>query len=194
MKKLLSQRGAMFGIDARIAIAIVGALSLVGGATMVMTSADVKSKALIKDYEAYKAAIEGMQYDLKKDIYAALTSGGVASEKAMQALNDKTVLKAADQNHWLGPYLKGRQADVTKHENYGMILLHKGTKTDPGDSSCNPCYYWLKIEDVPFKDFENINDMVDGTEGSPTTTGRVMWRGEDGSNPDRIFFMITKTL
>ncbi len=193
-----SQRGAMFGLDARIAMAIIGALSLVGGATMFTTSSEVKAKALIKDFEAYKAAVEGMQYDIKRDIYTSVVTGVEhAALRAFASLNDVTMLEPAYRTHWLGPYLKGRQDDITMHENYGQLWLHKGSATDPGAASgCGAlCFYWIKVEDVPEKDFMVINDQIDGVgEANPDTSGQVLWRPDNGTNPERIFYKVGKTL
>ena len=196
MKILKSQRGAMFGLDARIAMAIVGALSLVGGMAMTMTSSEVKAKALLKDLETYKAAVQSLQYDLKTNLQDAVTTGSEAI-KAFQALNDSSVLQAAHQTKWLGPYLKIRTDDPTIHENYGAMRLQIGTDTNvSAASTCgSSCFYWMRVDEVPYIDFMEINDIVDGAgEASPDTSGRVQWRADTGTFPARIFFQSGKVV
>ena len=188
---VLSQRGAMFGLDARIAMAIIAALSLVGGMTMFTTSAEVKAKALVKDIESYKAAIEGLQYDLKSSIHSQVTAAGVLNDKAFAALNDKTMLVAAAQNHWLGPYLKGRTGDITVHENYGQMHLIRASKDDYTDGTCT-CYYWLQIDDVPQEAFTEVDTIIDGgAEATPATLGLVRWAS---GTPDILYVRLGKSL
>lgn len=192
--RLSSQRGAMFGLDARIALAIIGALSLVTGTTMFMTIPQVQSKSLVKDIEAYKTAVEGMQYDLRQSIHSAVTTGGVLNTKAFQALNDPTLLVAAAQPRWLGPYLKARQGDASTHENYGQMHLIRAEKEDPTDETCAPCFYWLQIDDAPVNTFNEVNQLIDGTEATPQVSGKARFAAAAGVDPDRLYVRLGKTL
>ena len=194
MVNFKSQRGAMFGLDARIAMAIIGALSLVGGTTMFMTSADVKAKALAKDLEAYKAAVDSMEYDLKARLTSTINPP-VDNQSVIFALNDKSYLLPGYQPNWLGPYIKSRQGDMSKHENYGDVGFFLAAKDDPF-GACNPCFKWLYITDVPQKDFLIVNQIFDGDEASPETTGRVWWAtsGFSGTITNPLALQIGKSL
>lgn len=200
MKKYLgSQRGAMFGLDARISLAIIAALSLVGGMTMFTTSSEVKAKALVKDIEAYKAAIDGMQYDMKtslNDIVTPPTGSETLYEKVFMALNDKSLLKAQYQPRWLGPYIKTRMGgDITQTENYGKVQYFQAVRTSPLNLSCGgSCFNWIVIFDVPQKDFLVVNQIMDGDEATPASSGRVWWRADNGTTPDMLAVLIGKSL
>ena len=190
MKFLKSQRGAMFGLDARIAMAIIAALSLVGGIALTMTVSDVKAKALMKDLESYKAAVEALQYDVKANIQTITTS--VTSVDAFRVLNDSSLLLPAYQAKWYGPYLKVRTNDAGTNENYGDMRLQVGTQTNVSAAgSCgSACYYWIRVDDVPYNDFMVVNEILDGAnETNPDTSGRLQWRADNGGAPDRIFYM-----
>ena len=192
MKKILSQRGAMFGLDARIALAIIAALSLVGGVTMFTTSSEIHAKSLVKDLEAYKTAINSMQYDFKARPTAAITVAG-DTQKVIRALQDKTEVDAAYQPRWLGPYLKARTNDISKHEYYGDIQYFI---IPSGDFGCVPNFCnFLGVEEVPYKDFLVANTLIDGPdEGTPETEGRLRWAATYNSYENLIGYNLGRAL
>ncbi len=171
-----TQRGALFGIDARIAMAILGALALISGSTMHLMIPEIKAKNLIKGIEVYKASVEGMQYDLKRDIPSVITATGDLQIKSFQALNDVTQIQVPFRVNWLGPYLKSQQSDASVHKDYGQMHLIRAEQNDFTDLVCTSCFYWLQIDNVPQEAFSIVNDNSDGVgEGAPTTQGRARW-------------------
>ena len=156
------QKGAMFGLDTRVALAILGALALVVGISLSQTIPEIQARGLVRDIAAYKAAVEGMQYDLKQNISDVITSGGNADIKRFQALNDRNVIQSFAQPTWLGPYIRSRHADASIHENYGQIYLIVAERTDYAITGCSFCSYWLRIDGVPQTAFNVVNKEFDG--------------------------------
>lgn len=190
-----SQRGAMFGLDARIAMAIFGALALVVGVSVFMTIPQIQAKSLVQDIATYRAAVEGMQYDVRQSISDIITGGGDADIKRFQALNDRGVLIASAQNSWMGPYIRSRTNDSTIHENFGQMYLIEADTTDYTVTACSFCSYWLRIDDVPQNTFNIVNDEIDGAgEASAATSGKVRWAADNGVDPDRLYVRLANVL
>ena len=195
LMNLQSQRGAMFGLDARVVMVIFGALALIVGTTIFMTVPQIQAQSLVRDIASYQSAVEGMQYDVSAPIGEIITTGGLADIKRFQALNDRTVVQAADQPRWMGPYLQSRTSDSTVHENYGQMYLIEAARDDYTSLTCGSCFYWLRIDEVPENAFTIVNDKFDGSgEASPATNGKVRWLADDGTNPDRLFVRLARAL
>lgn len=190
-----SQKGAMFGLDARVALAILGALALIVGLSIFSTIPKVQARGLIKDIESYKAAIEGMQYDLRQGIGDVITTGGTQEIKRFQALNDRTMVQTSAQPRWLGPYVRSRSADASVHENYGQMYLVIAEHGDYTATGCSFCAYWLRIDDVPQETFTVVNQELDGDgELTPQTLGRAQWAAAAGPLPDRLYVRLGNSL
>lgn len=189
------QRGAMFGLDARIAVTIFAALAVILGITVFMTVPQVQARSLVQDIRTYQTAVEGMQYDVRQDITDIITTGGDADIKRFQALNDRTVVRTGAQPKWMGPYLNSRSAEATVHENYGQLYLIVADRADYTATGCADCFYWLRIDDVPEDTFTIVNGEFDGEgEAAPATNGKVRWAADDGSNPDRLYVRLANVL
>lgn len=192
---LKSQRGAMFGLDARLAMVIFGSLAVIVGMTVFMTVPKIQAKSLVQDIASYKAAVEGMQYDVRDSVSNIITTGGSADIKRFQALNDRSVVEAADQPRWMGPYLQSRTSDATVHENFGQMYLIEAARDDYTTIACADCFYWLRIDDVPENAYIIVNNELDGEgEASPATSGKVRWEADDGLNPDRLYVRLANVL
>lgn len=190
-----NQRGAMFGLDARVAIAIFGSLGLVVGITIATTIPSVQAQSLVQDIASYRAAVEGMQYDVRQPISQIITAGGDADIKKFEALNDRSVVQAFAQPRWMGPYIQSRTADAAVHENYGQMYLIEADTTDYTVTGCSFCSYWLRIDGVPLNAFNIVNDEIDGEgEASPATNGKVRWQAAGGGNPDRLYVRLANVL
>ena len=187
------QRGAMFGLDARIALAIMAILSIVAGMTVVLSITDIRGKALSKELVLYKTAFESMQYDLKTGIYDAVNSGADMDTRSFAALYDRSEIKTAYQPKWLGPYVK---RESTIHPEYGQMYLLLATQTDPTDTVCgSSCYYWIRIDGVSQAVFNHTNDAIDGTaEASPESEGKVMWAYDNVNDINILYYRFSRSL
>lgn len=175
-----SQSGALFGLDARIALAVFSILAVVAGVAVVANFADTKAKSLGTELTETGQAIELMQSDLKTDIFRALSQP--SGKNAFQALYDNQVIRE-DNNlraAWNGPYIK-----FTSNVNprYGDMLLVKGADDHTQPCTGNEmCYLYLVYSRMPLDVLQEVNKLVDGEiETQPSVSGRVQWhRGDEG--------------
>jgi len=186
-----NQKGAMFGLDARISMLIFGILSGIAGVGITMTTKDVTAGALTEELNQYAKAIEGIHKDLKLDLHTALnsTGTGAADQDAIIALYDNSVL--TNSARWLGPYVRTHK---TKHSQYGEMLLSKKKADHTVDCDATDlCYIWLQIADVPIGVTLDINENFDGDgEATPETLGRLQYSG--AGDPVTVWFRIAKAL
>jgi hypothetical protein len=191
LKPETSQRGALFGLDARIAMAVFAVLTLVAGAAVLGNLDSSRAKSLAAEVADVGRAVEGIHADLKTDIFLALDE---PSEKnAFVALYDNLVVTERNnlRGRWLGPYVNFTSA---QHPRYGEMVIQK----HPADHTldCNPdelCYLWLVFSNVKLDILEEVNEIVDGRESGPTDrSGRLQW------TPDRdngiLYFRVAKAL
>lgn len=171
------QRGAMFGLDARIALAIIAGLSIIAGASMIQIMKDRRVDTLLFEQEKFASAVSAIQEDLEGNIHGSLTTANNAN--AFLALVDGTLLTAAMQNRWLGPYLRDYYS--TNHQDYGVYSLAQQEAVITNACSVaemrnRQCYYWLTISQVPLTVVNDLNTKVDGTgEGTPQNEGAIQW-------------------
>lgn len=175
-----SQSGALFGLDARIALAVFSILAVVAGVAVVANFSDTKAKSLGTELTETGQAIELLQSDLKTDVFRALSQP--SGKNAFQALYDNQVIRE-DNNlraMWNGPYIK-----FTSNINprYGDMLLAKAA--DDHNQPCTGnemCYLYLVYSRMPLDVLTGVDKLIDGgTERYPMSAGRVQWhRGEGG--------------
>ncbi len=181
MKNIFTcQRGALFGLDARIAIGIFSILSVVAGTAGVMSVGSIRAHGFSKELEETARAIEGMQYDLKVGVHYATYTGG--DEDAYRALYDKGSLKmdAKLQARWLGPYVQNRS---TVHPVYGKIRLLR-REDQNHRNTCGigmVCSLWLTFDQTPPNVTRELNKIFDPREETDAAnSGRLQW----DVNPD----------
>ena len=110
------KKAAMFGLDARIALAIFGALSVISGAALYSAIQDAKQTALYTELKEIEKAIEQLLLDV-----GYLPSFGTFSAffVTTSLLNDIGSYKG-----WNGPYLTNFKA------NYSSNSTSIGSSTD----------------------------------------------------------------
>jgi hypothetical protein len=187
--KLLN-KGAMFGLDARIALAIFGALSVISGAALYSAIANSKSTAFLTDIQEMGKAWEAYLLDTGLDLPKATDASG-----KHRITKD---LKTSAVAGWAGPYLSydidGTYTEYLAHPTYGVITmvsastldwgLGHATSTDWNQSAirCNdttiPCNLAVQIWDtsknkITISLAESMDQQVDGGDGA--TKGRLRW-------------------
>ena len=188
---VLSQKGAMFGLDARIAMAIFAIMSVAAGAALTLKVSDISSGALTDELNQYAKAVEGMHNDIQQDIHTALIATGTADADvdAVISLYNSDVL--TNSARWIGPYTKNFQ---TKHIRFGEMRLTK--KLEDHGADCTPsamCYLWWVIEDVPIEIAAKVNQSFDGgDEASPFEQGRL--QADEGEFSVTLFYRVSKAL
>lgn len=177
MLRLLNRRGAMFGLDARITLAIFGLLSAVAG---------------VATYAAVTNARETMQLQTVKSITLAIDA--YMHDTKIAPVNFDNFLVNPSIAGWNGPYLKGN----FKNEGGGVWTANGVTfvvgrastadgTTTTDCSDANDCYTTLNIY-APYGTLTSLDRMYDGDD-SPST-GLVRTQDNDGS---WIAYMIIKS-
>jgi len=182
----LNQRGAMFGLDARIALAIFGGLTIITGAALFKAIGQTIATAQLVELENVNKAV--MQYMLD-------TGGSLPSSSILQNLIvDYGVVG------WKGPYLSVESSAANSYLNVrGYIVLPGLPRSDSPWSATltdvpttcvavDPtCHYFavfglsgaLGGDLVPLDVHESLDEMVDGGDGYET--GNYRMREQAGS-------------
>lgn len=193
---LKSQRGAMFGMDARIAMSIFGALSIVAGYTAFSKITSSREAALYNELSEIDYALR--QYALDMGIFPLFTINGMTispsvtadATRSFNALWTTTTNVAATYTpRWNGPYLN---IDTNDHPIYGAftVTFAQADHTTACTSTVT-CYAWINLTNVPAEIWESVNAYVDEEngatpEGTPLTSGRVQASG--AVNPRTLFY------
>lgn len=173
LNALPNQRGAMFGLDARISLAIFAILSVVAGSYAVLSLNDINAKSLAQELRETGEAIEAIHNDLESDIYSHLMEE--SDSNAYISLYDKSVLEDGPARaRWLGPYIK---ATSPTHAKFGEVSIQRRLKEHGGVCFAeNECYLWLVYSKVPLKTAEHLNKIFDGNnEGIENASGIIQW-------------------
>lgn len=187
LKKLSSQRGAMFGLDARISMAIFGTIAIAVGYTGISKLTAAKDAALYKEILAIEDAMDLMQTDLGVFYQFAIGTSNGAND--IDALNDSSLIAAKYRSRWNGPYLEGLKSD---HPLYGAYTILYRQPT--GAAACNinnDCFATISLASVPASVWAKFNRMIDenngqSPEGTPTATGHV--RSTNTADPRPLLF------
>lgn len=157
----IAQRGAMFGLDARIALAIFGGLSIITGAALFTVMSEIGVTRRLTEMNNVGKAVQA--YALDTAVYPATIE---------RLLSDTPV-------GWNGPYLQIEDADAMNNNQLrsstgdDMILHYRrdtawaNVMVAPGCNSTDPCGIYIQmLVDQAMGD--KIDLRVDGV-ASPTT-------------------------
>lgn len=188
---LKNQKGAMFGLDARIALYIFGGIGAIATGATLTGLFEFKAQGLAEEIRSYRTAIEGIHEDIEEDLFDALASPSNSNLEAVQALWDSTELTASYRPDWRGPYVTWESAT---HKAHGDIRLYK--YQDDASSACNSsnlCYIWLSLSAVDDSVADELNDVMDGdSESNPNTSGTIRIVGS--SDTVQVLYRITRAL
>ena len=185
MVKIFSQRGAMFGLDARIALAIFAGLSIVVGASMVQIMKDNRAEKILLEREKVASAVDALQEDIGTYLYSEITTQNWGN--LYRSLTRADVFNAATQPKWRGPYLDDEYSSIL-HKTYSRIRM-RAMPTAADIRNCTTpeirsrqCSYFLVLgwptEPVPTEVIDAVNERLDGAgEATPETNGKVRTDG-----------------
>jgi len=179
-------KGAMFGLDARIALAIFGTLSIISGAALYSAIQDARVVSAVTSLKEIAKAYDAYLLDTGQEV-------SLASGTHYDIVN--LIEKPADVNIWRGPYLsyeKNTSNTLRLIDTSGMgnnILMRYAQESDwnpnAWTNSCAvdkaPCSAWIEIEGIWTVSpglAEKIDEYIDGS--VDFATGDV--RGKIGSN------------
>lgn len=170
-----SRSGAMFGLDARLALAIFGILSVVVGGGSVAYFAQANTSAMTMEMGNYKKAY--IEFVL---------STGVDTTRFTDLLKN-------DQDHagWQGPYL-----DIAsdKHNRYGTLSLMEGRDDMAAapPSECvedGTCAIFIKLTEVPQALAKKVDAAFDGSESG--TNGNLRYQMQQGGLAD-VYYRLSR--
>lgn len=156
----MKNKGAMFGLDARIALAIFGALSVISGAALYSAIQESSTVKITTIFSEVSKATEAYMLDTGIDLPG---SGRYAFAHE---------LIESTENGWKGPYLQGEKPSPGNHVilpeiNSGAFFWILKQRDDTyGDlestilQDCiasSPCYYWIKA----YTDYIGFGDSMD---------------------------------
>lgn len=159
------QRGALFGMDARIAMAIFAGIAVIVGYFAFGKVKMAKNSALMRELTDISSAIQDFQTDMGTFYKFAIENPGVAGND-FDALFDITKLKAGFQQHWNGPYY---YPPTRQHPLYGQWTAAYGQNNDGTFDACtssSDCYVWIFLSNVPNSVWETVNSFKDEDWGS----------------------------
>src|SRR5690606_20594829 len=171
---LTKQRGAMFGMDARVALAIFGTLALLGGYTMLGRINTAKTGKFIKELNTSSDGLAALQADLGRLPPIDLTS----SAQVFEVLRQDPGLQK-----WNGPYINEAVSESVVPPGGGTwssadLQGDRATGCGYGEN----CYIWLSVSNFSEAIFNEINDVIDENGGSdaettPASEGRGRFTG-----------------
>ncbi|MFZ2587402.1 MAG: hypothetical protein WAZ18_04715 [Alphaproteobacteria bacterium] len=188
-----AQQGALFGLDARIAMAVFGVLTLIAGATIINNMDSSRAKSLASELSEMGKAVEAIHTDLKTDLFDALEN---PSEKnAFAALFDNLAVADRDRlrGKWLGPYITFTSA---VHPRYGNLLIQKHAANHATPCTADElCYLWVVYSNVKPDITREVNELIDGLkEPAPESEGRVQWDAAQSTSEGPLFYRAGKAL
>ena len=174
------KKAAMFGLDARIALAIFGALSVISGAALYSAIEQAKTTATLADMQELSKALESMYIDnggslIKSSTFYAAT---------YMLFNNNN----SEMSVWNGPYIGGNfsmsSANVYlypgitngkviwKNDDLGGTYGYTDTEADC--ASGDVCSWWIYYDNPEDDNLQvKLDNMVDGGDGA--AAGRLRW-------------------
>tara|TARA_Y100001960_G_C14761395_1_gene874311 strand:+ start:2444 stop:3049 length:606 start_codon:yes stop_codon:yes gene_type:complete len=193
---MLNNKAAMFGLDARIALAIFGALSVISGAALYSAIRDAKITAAFTEFQEIVKATE--QYLLDTGSYTPINS-------TVATFSGDLIENSNNVAGWNGPYLSYERADgLNFNTNFaGMkarIYRYKQdgwnadeAVTPPNCDGTDPCYEYILLDGVDAETSNYVIDLFNGMDekydnGDGPSAGKVRKRAYDATTNHNIYF------
>ena len=159
------QKGAMFGLDARIALAIFGALSVISGAALYSAIQESKLVAYIASLKEVEKSIEAYYLDTGK--YPTLVEN---DHLGLETL----IVDPTGVTGWNGPYISLNQTNARYLDflhlggtvlgvNYGKDVSWTSRISCVTMTAGQQCLLWIATQWNPKSISEAIDLRVDGT-------------------------------
>tara|TARA_Y100001960_G_C14753511_1_gene869897 strand:+ start:258 stop:863 length:606 start_codon:yes stop_codon:yes gene_type:complete len=184
------KKGAMFGLDARIALAIFGALSVISGAALYSAIQESKSVQMLATLNEFSKAVEAFMLDTGENLSHDVSGGSTTSFRNLDNLLTST------GDSWKGPYIaESNHEELNPGGNHivtslGRVFIQvigtvNWTESPAAHASCsdaNGCVYWIGMcrTDSSFVSlFKDLDEKVDGTISAISGNLRYLnWSGD----------------
>tara|TARA_Y100001960_G_scaffold244912_1_gene259483 strand:+ start:1657 stop:2238 length:582 start_codon:yes stop_codon:yes gene_type:complete len=170
------KKAAMFGLDARIALAIFGALSVISGAALYSAIQQSKVVALVTALSEVEKAAEA--YLLDVGAMPKLTGAKYDIQELVEDINTAT--------GWNGPYLSYEASSSSGLENppYTSLQIRQYASTDFGGTqsvdqvsptvcSATECFLYVVQYGLDASFADAVDEYIDGTANRKTGNVRV---------------------
>jgi len=188
---MTSQKGAMFGLDARVALAIFAILSSTAGYIGFSKVRKARDASALHAIESISKALQEYQKDMGN--FALFTVDTPSDSNNIEILWDITKVAPNYQKYWNGPYL---QDDSTDHNVYGTFAVRyrqSDYTTACTTNNADDCYSWIILDGIPARTWATINNYVDASYGTALETagnehneGRI--RADGTTDPRTIYY------
>lgn len=171
-RNLIIKKGAMFGLDARIALLIFSSVSLLASAVIIGTYKEIKYDKVFSEAYTISQGLTMLMKDLNVSIYDSVDKNETLDNKELfsfeNLLSDSNVI-ASFKSRWNGPYIKinyKENIEPTLNSKFRLARLAEDLSTTCNDSKSNPCYIYLKFKDVEknkcnyLKDLSTVKKML----------------------------------
>lgn len=156
-----NQKGAIFGIDARIAIAIFALLSVTAGYFALGRLEQVRSGAVLSELKNIDFALQQFQTDMGVFYGQTISeSDGIGDYKA---LFDKEHLNTNFQRLWNGPYI---DEETHIHSILGHYYIAYYRDDMSPCEARGECFAFIAVTETPLETWEYINTYSDESLGS----------------------------
>lgn len=190
---MINKKGAMFGLDARIALAIFGALSVISGAALYSAIQESKLIVINSYFAELLKASDAYYLDNSEPIPNSSITDGYVSD----IIDNRNSLTT-----WKGPYFDNiykiadsvagvRSSVFLSTTNFAIYLKYfKGSNwassyetCTANDSNCNE-YFMINGSGTTRKDFidsivTKIDERFDGADGA--LSGNIRWHSPSSS-------------
>jgi type II secretory pathway pseudopilin PulG len=179
-----TQTGAMFGLDARLAMMIFAIMATVAGYVAYGRITMARNAAIIGEIDAMTDALRAYQTDMGT-FYLFTLDKPVDDETSIEdlsALWDKSKVKQGFRNRWSGPYIS---TETRHHRTYGnwTIFYAQGDRKNYCTTDSD-CFIWLSLSKVPATVWDEVNAYYDEASGrsreqrgDAITSGRIQADG-----------------
>lgn len=199
------KKAAMFGLDARIALAIFGALSVISGAALYSAIKQSRTEAWRQYFEETIKASQQYYLDTGHQL-------PISTSTVLNLILGNLAKNVSNQSSWKGPYLLAESLSfdralvdiMTKKigsSAYTFIALRDASdwsemNDETSDEHCvvdsTDCAEWISIiaitadESAPLKTvFDNLDELVDNSDGylkgkvryNTYLNGELMYKG-----------------
>jgi hypothetical protein len=181
---MLNKKGAMFGLDARIALAIFGALSVISGAALYSAIQEAKTTSMITEIEEVVKSFESFYIDTGSVLPYSQSSSPFHTFNHGALLHNN-----AGISNWRGPYrsdMLHKYGSQGISSSYFLTTYNNFTGSSPNlaTAACSSgdCYLWVYVD---FMDSTDLSKLLDTKyDDGVSTTGNIRY---GSSSPTRNY-------
>lgn len=184
IKKIQNQKGALFGLDARITLAIFAGLSAVAGAAGYSYMSKTQVTALVTELDNISKAYTNFQLDTQ-----------VNTKTFSDLINND-----GGQLGWDGPYITLVSDDHLGYGRYSLtygidMTKAKGTTPRPCLNPRDICFVWVRLSEVPMALATKVDEQIDPSDddliGTPDS-GKLLVEADASTEKAVISYRISR--